>query len=146
MSRCPFTAHGLLLMGHRFRVIAFGLWSAIWLTAVALILSSCSNDPIIQYRVSGTAVRAEILYRDRDGFTMRETVSLPWETRFRLPDPFEFEISVYGDGRSGSVSCVVLINDKEAGSAEGMSYAECVGSYEAGVSRFHGRYDIPKTP
>ncbi len=122
------------------------LWMVVWLTAVALMLSSCHSGPVIEYRVSGAASRAEILYRDRDGFAMREVVNLPWETRFRLPDPFEFEISVYGDGRSGNVACAVLIDDKEAGSVEGLTYAECVGRYEAGVSRFHGRYDVPKSP
>lgn len=118
-------------------------WVVLWATAVSLLLVGCDSRPKIEYRVSGASDKAEILYREDDGDMVRETVNLPWKSRFRIADPFQFEISVYGDGQH-PVTCAVWINSKEVGSAEGLTFAECLGEYAQGTSQFRGRFDVPK--
>ncbi len=121
-----------------------GMWKVfVWLTAVALALSGCSNRPQIEYRISGTAAEVEVFYRNDQGDMVQERVEPPWTLDFRGEDPFAFELSAYGDGRSGTVACAVWINGQEVGSAEGKSYAECFGEFAQGVSHFRGRFDVP---
>ena len=91
-----------------------------------VVLSGCSSDQLV-YRVSGAAGQAEVTYNDGDGNLQTETVSLPWETSFKVGSSAEFSLSASAD--QDGVNCMVLLNEKELGSVEALRYAGCSGSF-----------------
>lgn len=123
------------------RLVGWGI------TAVLLLflLAGCGGGATLTYRVDGTATEAKVAYFDSRGNMALETVALPWEARLSIQDGDRFEISVDNVSGAGSVSCTVWIEDREIGSVEGKTFAECSGLYvedETGFStNFRGRYD-----
>ena len=93
-----------------------------------LMLSGCSSDQLV-YRVGGAAGQAEVTYLDGDGNTQTESVSLPWETSFKVGSSADFSLAASTE--KDGVSCMVLLNDKELGSVDGaLRYAGCSGSFK----------------
>ncbi|MCA9958257.1 MAG: hypothetical protein R3E31_01705 [Chloroflexota bacterium] len=117
-------------------------WFFFMVTAVflLLVLAACSG-PTLTYTVAGTAAEARIAYRDDNGDMVFDTVSLPWEKRISISDPFSYEVNVERNDAQGNVSCAIALNGQEVGRVDGATFAECRGKYQAGQVSLNGRFD-----
>jgi Tol biopolymer transport system component len=97
---------------------------------IILLLTACGGSNQLIYRVTGAADQAEVTYTDGDGNSQTETVTLPWETGFKVGSSAEFSLIADNTTGQGNISCVVLLNEKELGQADANYYAACKGSFK----------------
>lgn len=126
-------------MNRRILFVVFSL-------ALALAVSACGGGASeLTYKVSGTASKAKVSYKNADGESESETVTLPWETAFEIGGSFDFKISVENESESGSVTCEIWINDRAIGDTSGVRIVECSGSIKGSKNSYswdyRGRYD-----
>ena len=94
-----------------------------------ILLTACGGKNQLTYQVSGSAGEAEITYTDSDGSTQTDTVALPWELSFKVGSEAEFSLSASSATDQDGISCAVLLDDEELGSAAAARYAGCEGSF-----------------
>ncbi|MGD9099487.1 MAG: tetratricopeptide repeat protein [Anaerolineae bacterium] len=84
----------------------------------------------LTYKAEGSASRARVEYKDAQGETQTESVTLPWETTLDVGNDFGFKLNVYNEGQDGTVTCAVWINEREIGDTTSDSSVGCVGSFQ----------------
>ena len=76
----------------KFTLFVIGIFCPV---IVSLFLAACGGSSSeLTYRVSGDADEASVAYKDAEGNTKEEKVSLPWETSFGIGNEFDAEWGV----------------------------------------------------
>jgi Tol biopolymer transport system component len=120
----------------------------LYIIAIGFFLSACGGEKASElvYTVNGSAPQAQISYRDQDGATQETTASLPWEVSLKISGEFEFALEASNTGETGTVSCSVAIDGRQAGSADGKRIAGCEGKFkssgDSASTSFQGRNDV----
>ncbi len=101
-------------------------WSAV---LTGLLCTACGSSNQVTYRVGGEAAKASIAYKDAEGNTHQEKVSVPWETSFNIGNKFDPELIVTNENPPGAVTCEIWVNERQLGDRESLAHAVCNASF-----------------
>lgn len=104
-----------------------GTFYVLLLAILTIFLSGCAPRVTLAYRVTGTAAKALVEYKDENGENTQESVTLPWEKSMEVGDDFHYTLYVMNEGEDGNVQCEISANGTSFGTAEGSIYTGCSG-------------------